>query len=44
MNNQSADTLARLKQQMDAVIKLNREQRHKREKEARLMLNNGSSR
>lgn len=44
MNNQPADTLARLKQQMDAVIKLNREQRQKRENASPLTLSNRSSR
>ena len=38
MNTPATEALARLKQQMDAVIKLNREQRQKREKEAQLLL------
>lgn len=37
MNN-ATDPLAKLKQQMAAVLKFNREQREKREKEMRLRL------
>lgn len=38
MNDSPTDALARLKQQMAAVIKHNREQRQKREQQAQLRL------
>lgn len=38
MNNTASDALTRLKQQMAAMIKYNREQRQKREREIQLRL------
>lgn len=38
MNNTAADALARLKEQMAALTKYNREQRQKREKQMQLRL------